>query len=150
MRKLRNSISCLLVLVLALGLLGTGALADAAGENTLEVTKTIGWDQVNDPNNATITVVSEIPDETDTKTLFLGSLCNGHGLTKDTVTGSINAIAHNSDVRYYLFSDNDIKNTTTDNKNYLKRGGSISWGGGSLTLHTTLPCTAFSIHSIMN
>ena len=81
-----------------------------ADSEELDVTKTVVWDP-NNPGEATIEIISNVPKLEDTQVLFLGSLCTSHGMTdgkngtKDTIIESINAIAKNADVTFRLLSN---------------------------------------------
>lgn len=87
-------------------------LAEDPDPSKLDVTKTIDWDPAN-PTNAKITITSNVPDVNDTEVLFLGTLCSKHGMgglndpTGNVIVQSINAIANNANVDYWLL-DADI------------------------------------------
>ena len=102
------------------------ASAWAADEATLNVEKLISWDSSN-KNNATITVTSNVPDVDETKVLFLGTLCNAHGMTSTTITNSLNAIAVNADVTYYLLGkDSTSSASNVSYKGSIERGKTLT------------------------
>ncbi len=90
-------------------------LAEDPEPGTLNVTKTIDWNP-NSPTNAKITITSDVPDVNNTEVLFLGTLCSKHGMgglndpTGNVIVKSINAIANNANVDYWLL-DADIDGT---------------------------------------
>lgn len=97
MKKLKESLSLTLVLVTILSLLGLGAFADGesgTAQGKLNVTKTIGWDTTSaeSKKNATVTITSDVPVNTGTKVLFLGTLCGAHlGASESEAADTMNS-----------------------------------------------------------
>ena len=74
------------------------------GQATSEVTKTVSWF---DGTNATISIEAHTTPEISTdppKVLVLGTLCDAHRLTPETVQACLNAAAEVADVEYYFYS----------------------------------------------
>lgn len=105
-RKLLAGILTLAV-TLNLFFVNPQSLVSADSGDTLNVSKTVTWDYQN-PGTATIEIISDVPKLSETKVMFLGSLCSHHGMSDgtngnpDTLKDSINAIAKNADVSYWL------------------------------------------------
>lgn len=58
------------------------------------------------------------------KVLFLGTLCGYHGLTKETIYGSLEAVAQNADVDYYFLGRTASESTDCHDK--LNRGNRLT------------------------
>ncbi|MBQ0012856.1 MAG: DUF11 domain-containing protein [Clostridiales bacterium] len=113
--KKKQVLSAILALAVVVNLFITNpkrkVLAEDPQPSSLDVTKTIDWDYEH-PETAKITVTSNVPKVEDTQALFIGTRCRAHGMQEDTLESSINAIAKNADVHYYLVSKDGDKNAT--------------------------------------
>ena len=124
------------------------SLVFADGEDTLNVSKTVTWDYKN-PGTATIEIISDVPRLDNTNVMFLGSKCSAHGMKQGTLEASINAIAENANVSYWIFNEDGR------GANYFyDRMASIS-SSGSLKRGETLGSTKFNlvnggVHSVIN
>ena len=70
----------------------------------IDIHKTVSW---SDTSNATVAVTTYSSPETagrPPKVLFLGTLCNGHGMDKSVVTESLKTMVSVANVDYYLYS----------------------------------------------
>lgn len=92
-------------------------------DSKLNVTKKVNWTPGSD--TAQIEITTNVPDKNETQVLFIGTLCNAHSLEQATITNSINAIAHNADVRYFLFNKSSTKVAAAD-EGSVGRGDKIT------------------------
>lgn len=136
-KRIKRLISFLIAFVLVIGYLPFQPVTKvvAADTKTLDVTKDIDWTYGD--TTAEISVTSDLPELKDTQVLFMGTLCSAHSLTAQTIIDSIEAIAKNADVDYYLLdSDNNNnnyrlhsvteRNETYQSKGSVKRGSSMT------------------------
>ena len=78
---------------------------DLEGHATAELTKTVEW---SDGTNATLSISAHTTPEISAdppKVLVLGTLCDAHRLTAETVETCLNTAAEVADVDYYLYAN---------------------------------------------
>ncbi len=104
------------------------SLVSADSGDTLNVSKTVTWDYQN-PGTATIEITSDVPRLDDTNVMFLGSRCTAHGMKVGTLEDSINAIAKNADVSYWIFGKDTIVGGDLNNRaGDILTSGTVSRG----------------------
>lgn len=115
-RRLKSVVSAVLALVFVFTYIPLQGLTKvaAAGSTTPELTvsKKVTWN-ASDRTKADITITSDVPELSDTNVLFIGTLCKSHSLNTDTVSKSIDSIAKNANVYYYMLSEDN--NSTSYN-----------------------------------
>lgn len=93
---------------------------------TIEVDKTVEWSQ---GRNATIAIdVRTTPEKVESipEVLFLGSLCTGHGYSKEVLTAAMNAILAVGNVDYYLYDTVSSKSPQATYSGSMSRGETFS------------------------
>lgn len=85
-------------------------IADTTDPQKLKVSKTVTWDPEKTKDKAEIVIKSDVPKLTQNKVLFIGTLCGAHTLTAETIRTSIESIAVNADIDYYLLNKDDSTN----------------------------------------
>ena len=105
------------------------SVADSIKSNTngedvgVTATKTAQWtDEDFTKGNVQITAKATGKDEYIPNVLFIGTLCNAHGLTNETIVHSLNAIKEFCDVDYFLCHNADPSRTDLDAKGSIKKG----------------------------
>ena len=102
---------------------------------TIRVEKSVNWAE--DGSNAVITITSHstpAQNPITPKVLFIGTMCNFHELTEVTIGKSINAIADNADVDWFLIN----KETTGDSLSGSNKKGTVAFDIAMTTNKTTV------------
>ncbi len=150
--KKRRLLAMFLAFIITLGVLPIVPFSKVNADTVdLNVTKKIDWDTT-DRTKANITVESDVPDLTDTKVLFIGTMCGSHSLSADTIESSLNAIAKNADVDYYLLNKDssntgyNIASYTSNHVTYYAMGSVSRYGTVSSAQKTTIS-SSFKVNS---
>lgn len=100
--------------------------SNANGENVgITATKTAQWtDKDFTKGNVQITAKATGKDEYTPNVLFIGTLCSAHGLKKETIVNSLNAIKTYCNVDYFLCHNADPERTDLDVKGSINKGAS--------------------------